>query len=223
MLSSKIDNGSDQYTYLASLGIRTGTDGQLAIKDSSRLEEAIRENLDEVINLFTDTGQTSTEGIEFVSAGTDAKEGTAYDVRITQAATRGTYTGVNINDPGSTPLVLDSTNNRLKLTVNGVVSNEIVLTAKTYNSVDELVKELQTRIDSDLKIGTSGLTVSWLDEDGGDGQLVLTSSTYGSSSKISIDRTIDNTASTILGLGSGVAVNGSVPLRLKASISESGR
>lgn len=207
ILSSKIDNGSDNYNYLSSIGIRTGTDGQLSIKDSSRLENAIRENLHDVIDLFTDTGQTSTEGIEFVSAGTDAKEGQAYSVEITQAATRGTFTGVNINDPGSTPLVLDSTNNRLKLTVNGVVSNEIVLTAKTYNSTDELVKELQTRIDNDLKIGSSGLVVTWQD-DGGDGQLVLSSSTYGSASKISVDRTIDNNAATALGLAAGVAVDG---------------
>jgi len=208
VLSSKISNDSDTYNYLSSIGIRTNADGQLSIKDSARLEEAIRENLDEVIDLFTDTGRTSSEGIEFVSAGTDTKEGREFDVVITQAATRGTFTGVSISDPGSTALILDETNNRLKLTVDGVISNEIVLTAKNYDSVDELVREIQTRIDSDLKIGSTGVTVAWEESDGGGGNLVFTSSKYGSVSKISVDRTIDNNAATILGLGAGIAING---------------
>jgi flagellar hook-associated protein 2 len=129
-------------------------------------------------------------------------------VNITQAATRGTYAGVDIDDPGSSVLVLDSTNNRLKFTIDGIVSNEIVLTAKSYESTDELVRELQQRLDSDTKVGITGVTVSWEETSSGRGHLVLTSSKYGKNSRISIDRSIANGADVALGLAAGVAVNG---------------
>jgi len=208
LLSSTVNNETEQYRHLSSIGIRTGSDGKLSIKDGSRFEEALREDLDDVIALFTDTGYASTGAIQLVSASTDSREGTDYDVDITQAATQGIYTGVNITDPSSSSLVLDSTNNRLKIIVNGKESDEIVLTAKSYDTTTELVNELQLRIDSDLKVGTAGLEVSWVDSGGGEGHIVLTSSSYGKSSKVSVDTSIDNSAAVMLGLGAGVATDG---------------
>ena len=208
LVSSRVNAESERYRHLSSIGIRTGQDGKLTIRDSSRLEEALREDLDEVIALFTDSGYASSGGIEFVSSSGATREGEDYAVNVTRAATQGTYTGVGIDDPGVTPLVLSSTNNRLLIRVNGKLSNEIVLSAKTYDSAAELVNELQQRIDSDQKIGSIGVEVSWVDLGNGEGQLVLTDSTYGSKSTISIDTTVSNSAAVAVGLAAGVAING---------------
>jgi len=208
LFSTAVNTETDQFQYLSSIGIRTGADGKMSIKDSGRLEDALRENLDDVIALFTDSGYASTSAIELVLATTDSREGENYDVDITQAAAQGYYTGVGLTDPGSSSLVLDSTNNRLKITVNGRESEEIVLTAKSYDSSTELVNELQLRIDSDRSIGTAGLTVSWVDDGGGNGHLVLTSSAYGKTSKVAVNTSIDNNAAILLGLGAGVTTDG---------------
>jgi len=207
-LGSRVNGLDSKYNQLYSVGIRTGVDGKLSIKDSGRLEEALRENLDEVINLFADSGSSSSTVIEFVTAGTNAKLGEDYAVDITQAATQGYFRGGGIDDPTSTPLILDSSNNRLKLSINGVESDELILTAKTYDSSAELVSEIQDKIDNDLKIGSRGLTVEWIESGTGMGYLELTSSTYGSASKVGIMTSISSSAFSILGLASGAGSEG---------------
>jgi len=208
LVSSTVNAGSERYRHLSSVGIRTGLDGQLSIKDSSRLEQALREDLDDVIALFTDSGYASSGAIEMVSAAPDAHEGEDYAVDITQAATQGRYTGTTITDPGITPLILDTTNNRLRLVVNGRTSDEIVLTAKSYDTVAELVNELQMRIDGDAGIGSLGVKASWAEDEAGSGHLVLTSSTYGSNSTVNLDTTISNSAAAAIGLAAGTAITG---------------
>jgi flagellar hook-associated protein 2 len=208
MLASRVDGLDSKYNQLYSVGIRTGVDGKLSIKDSSRLEEALRENLDEVINLFADSGSSSSTSIEFVSAGTSSKLGEGYAVDITQVATQGYFRGGGIDDPASSPLVLDSSNNRLKFSINGVESDELILTAKTYNSSAELVSEIQDKIDNDQKIGSRGLTVEWIDSGAGNGFLELTSSTYGSASKVGIVTSIPSSAFAIIGLATGAGSEG---------------
>jgi flagellar hook-associated protein 2 len=193
---------------MSSIGIRTGANGELSIKDNASLEEAIRDNLDDVVALFGDSGYASTAGIELVTASTDSKEGEDYAVEITRAATRGTWTGTEFTNPAAEVLVLDSSNNRLKITVNGRESDEIILAAKSYESTTELIGELQRKIDADLKIGAAGLQVEWVEDEMGSGHLVLTSAAYGKTSKVSVDTTMANNAAASLGLAAGVAVNG---------------
>ncbi|MEW5797147.1 MAG: flagellar filament capping protein FliD [Candidatus Zixiibacteriota bacterium] len=208
LVSSRVNTDSERYRYLSSIGIRTGLDGKLTIKDSNRLEEALRNDLDEVISLFTDSGHASNAGIEFVSATADTVEGDDYAVDITRAATQGALTGTNIADPAVTPLVLDSTNNRLRIRVNGKLSDEIVLSARTYESTTELIAELQSRIDSDSRIGSAGVTVSWVESAVGTGHLVLTSDTYGSKSTVSVDTTVSNGVAGVIGLSGAVSAAG---------------
>jgi len=197
-----------KYNQLASMGIRSGVNGQLSIKNSSALDKALRENLDEVISLFTDTGMADSTFIEFVSSTSDTIVGSDYDVEITQAATQGRLQGSGIADPGITPLTLTAAHNRLKLSVDGLHSNEIILAEKSYNSTEELVKELQEKIDNDEKIGGRGLTVEWVESGSGMGFLNLTSSTYGSGSKVSLITSVSSSAYASLGLISGVSRDG---------------
>lgn len=208
VLSQRLAGLTGQYSQLLAIGIRTGTDGQLYIKDSAKLESALRENIDNVINVFTSSGTTSTDKFEFVSAGTKSRVGEKFDIDITQAATQGRFQAGLITDPGTTPLTLTAANNRMKLSVDGLESNEIILSEKTYQSSEELVAEIQSRIDADTKVGGRGLTVSWVDAATGTGYLQFHSSTYGSTSKVNVIPAVPSPATTILGLASGFSQNG---------------
>ena len=206
--TGRIGGLDSKYNQLASVGIRSGVNGQLSIKSNSALEEALKEDLDEVVRLFTDSGASNSSYMEFISSTADTKVGSDYQVNITQAATRGRLQGSGISDPGLTPLTLTSANNRLKLLVDGLYSDEIILSEKTYNSSEELVKEIQEKIDNDEKIGSRGLTVEWVDSGSGMGYLNLTSSTYGSGSKVGLITSIPSSAFVALGLITGVSRDG---------------
>lgn len=208
VLSSKLSGLQGQYSQLLSIGIRTGTEGQLYIKDQSKLEAALRENIDNVQDIFTSSGSTTTDKIEFMASGSKSKVGQQFQVDITQAATKGRFQAKLITDPASTPLTLTSANNRIKLSVDGLESNEIVLSEKAYLSSEELVAEIQARVDADSKIGSRGLTVSWVPSANGTGYVQFQSSTYGSTSRVNVIQAVPSSAATLLGLASGFSQNG---------------
>jgi flagellar hook-associated protein 2 len=205
---SKIEGIDSKYNQMAAVGIRTNTDGTLSVKDSSALQTALETDLDAVIRLFTNSGAANSTFIEFVSSTADTAEGESYNVDITQAATHGSYRGGGITDPATTPLTLTAANNKLKFSVDGILSNEIALSERAYNSSDELVRELQEKIDNDAKIGKRGLTAEWVSTGTGTGYIELTSSVYGSSSSVNIVTSIANSGLTALGLTSGKGVAG---------------
>jgi len=208
VLASPVRGLEGKYNNLYAIGIRTTATGTLAIVNDSWLEEALRNNLEDVIKLFSSSGSSSNNFIEFVSSTAETKPGENYEVDITTAATRGRFQGGGIADPAVTPITLNSSNNRLKLIVDGLMSNELVLTEKTYDSVEELVQEIQSKIDSDDNIGNRGLTVEWVESGSGTGYLNFTSSIYGSNSKVQTVTSITNSAYTVLGLAGGASHTG---------------
>ena len=175
----KMEDLDGETQLLSQLGIRHNSDGQLQIMDPSALSEALEENLAEVVSFFTNSASSTNSKISYLSANskTEVPEN-GFEVKITQAATTGHLQGASIADPANTPLVLDDTNNMIKLRIDGLVSEEIALTQKTYNSFDELVTELQARIDEDDKIGSRDVTVEYVDL-GETGYIKINSSTYG--------------------------------------------
>jgi flagellar hook-associated protein 2 len=207
-LGSIVPGITTKFNQLYSIGIRTTGSGVVSITDSSRLEDAIRNNPDEVVKLFTNSGNSSNNGIEYLSSTTATKISTALNVNITQAATKGGFTGSSFVSPATNPITLTDTTDTLKLKVDGLISDEIVLTPKTYQTPDELVSEIQTRINADEKIGTRGVKVEWVDDGNGNGHLSFNSASYGSTSKIELDNSIGNSAYSSLGLSTGTAVVG---------------
>jgi len=205
VLASAVNGLEGKHTNLYAIGIHTMATGTLSIVSSSRLEDALENNLDEVIKLFSSSGSSSSNFIEFISSTAETKTGEDYEVDITRAAAHGRFQGSGIADPSVTPITLDSSNNRLKFVVDGLTSNEIILTEKTYNSADELVQEIQLKIDSDDSIGNRGLTVEWVESGSGTGYLNFISSTYGSTSKVQTVSAITNPAYTVLGLANGAS------------------
>ncbi len=199
---------TSKFNQLYSIGIRTTGSGVVAITDTNRLEDAIRNNPDDVIKLFTDSGNSSNTGIEFLSSTSSTKDSTPFNVNITQAATKGGFTGDSMISPLTNPLNITDTTDTIKLKVDGLVSDEITLTPKIYQTPDELISELQTRINNDAKIGNRGVKVAWVDEGNGYGHLTFSSSSYGSTSKIELDKSIGNAAYSVLGLNTGTVVLG---------------
>jgi flagellar hook-associated protein 2 len=207
MIAQPVAGLDQSLNAFSAIGIRTNSSGELAIKDESKLTEALENDYAAVVKLFTDAGNSSREGISFVSGGSDIIGGSTFTVDITQAATHGYLQGQTIADPGDGSLTLTAANNKLKLRVDGIVSNELTLSARTYASGEDLADELQTRINADTKIGGYGVSVEWVDL-GDTGYLKLSSSTYGSTSKVEVVASISNNAMTTLGLGAGVSHSG---------------
>ncbi|MDZ4722878.1 MAG: flagellar filament capping protein FliD [candidate division Zixibacteria bacterium] len=207
-LGNKVKGLTGKYTQLFSVGIRTGLDGKLSLKDSARLDEALRNNLDEVINLFADSGTSIGSGVEYVASTAQSKAGEEYDVNVTSAAAKGQYLSSGFADPSLTPITLTSSNNRIKLSVNGIDSNDIVLTANTYNSSTQLITELQQKIDADEKIGKLGMSVSWVDNGSGTGYIKLESSTFGSNSRVNTISSVSSSALANLALATGSSIGG---------------
>jgi len=193
-----VDNLTQNIDALSAIGIRSDSKGLLRIADSATFEKAVKENNDALKVLFGDNITSDRPEVTFLTAGNDTKAGKDYKVDITQAATRGTLVGATIPDPAATPLVIDSTNSKLTLKVDGKTSNQILLTEGTYSSFDQLTREIQKRIDADSEIGKLGLVVSST-ASSGNGTITLTSGSYGSSSTIGVD-TANSTAGQILGL-----------------------
>jgi flagellar hook-associated protein 2 len=208
VMGDRIEGLTSNYNQLATIGIRTGSDGKISIKDSAAFDKALENNLDEVIDLFANSGSTSTNFLEFISATADTEIGENYDVEITQAATQGIFKATTITDLATTPFTLTSANNRLKFSINNIVSDEIILTEKEYNSTAELIDELQEKIDADAKIGSRGLTAEWISTSATTGYVQLTSSSYGEGSTVGIETSISSSAFSILGLAGGVGKEG---------------
>jgi flagellar hook-associated protein 2 len=196
------------YRMLADLGIRFGSDGRLSIADSVKLRTAISDDLDEVIRVFATSGESSHGKISFLAAAADTVESPdGYEVKITQAATRGRRRGDVIADPSITPLVIDESNKNFKLMVNGINSGNMILDKGTYNSFAELAAELQEKIDADEKIGRLGVEVSFTDV-GEEGYLQIFSGNYGESSEVVLGSGIQDTVFDILGLSTGTSYKG---------------
>ncbi|MEW6413017.1 MAG: flagellar filament capping protein FliD [Candidatus Zixiibacteriota bacterium] len=207
-ISAVIDGIEGEYNQLRTIGIRTNGDGTLYLSDSSKLENALRNNLDDVISLFASAGDSSSSFIEFVSSTSKTKIGEALEVDITQVATHGRFQGGGITSPSTSGITLSNTNNRLRVKVDGLTSNELILAARTYTSGAELAREIQNQIDADSKIGNRGMTVEWIETGATTGYLNFESSTYGTGSKIEMITSQTNSAYTLLGLATGVSHEG---------------
>ncbi len=202
--TSIVSGLQDGIKNLAAIGIRSDADGRLTISNSALLLDSIKNDYDNVIKLFTDSGESNSSMIEFLSAGQKTVAGKDFDIEITQAATQGSLQGATIADPSASPLTLTDSNNVLKFRIDGIISSDLVLSARTYNSGEELANEIQTRINADSKINSRGINVEWVDL-GNTGYLKITGGSYGSKSKVEIYTAATNTAYNTLGLSGGLS------------------
>lgn len=185
---------------LTSVGLSFTDNGRLQF-DQSKLQDALNGEIDgvdadDVKKLFSLGGESTNSGISFLLGSSRTKgSATAYGVDITQAAEQASITGTT-NLAAST--VITSSNRTLTLDLDGK-STTVTLTAGTYTA-QQLADHLESVINDsedlpgrEIKVGLNG------------SKLVLTSASYGSSSKVAIT---GGTSVTDLGLTTSLTDTG---------------
>ena len=165
---------------LADVGITTNFETGSLEFDREEFMEQLKANPDDVTALFAEQGRATDSQVEFVRSGVNTEPGT-YDINVTQAATQGTLTG---NAAATFPVTIDGTNDEFSLLVNGDTSVNLQLTQQTYNSAQDLVDEIQAQLNSNNALNASDGSVQV--SLGAGGELVFSSSTYGSESSVTL-------------------------------------
>lgn len=190
ILTQKLEFADGGVSSLSDIGVTFQRDGTLAI-NSSKLDSVLADPTKNVAGLFAIMGVPSDSLVSYAGSSSNTQPG-RYGLNITQIATQGTATGSAVLNDDATKTTIGNSNNTLTLKLNGVAAT-ITLTAGTYTR-DELVAELQSKINSDASYKALGHKVSVSQSSG---VLKLTSTIYGSSSSILV--TGGNAASALFG------------------------
>ncbi len=185
MLTTTMGSNPNGFSNLTQIGIGFQKDGTLAV-DSTKLNAALNSNYQSVANLFVAAGNATDNLVSYTSASSSTKAGT-YGLNITQLATQGTAVGSTA--AGLT--ITSGSNDTLSLTIDGT-STSVTIPAGTYTA-SALATQLQTLINGSAPISGAGKSVTVSQNAG---VLTLISSSYGSSSSVSVG---GNAASNLLG------------------------
>lgn len=168
------------YTALTNVGVRTNLDGSIGL-DEGDFSDAFENNFDLVKTLFTPRTSSDSSLITVTNSGNNSVPGT-YAVNVSSEASKGELVLTTLAGP---PVSFDSTGNdyTFEVTVDGVESGVISVTADTVFTPQEMAAELQSQINSDSALSETGssVTVAW-DTD----HFVFTSDEFGSSSTVEI-------------------------------------
>ncbi len=182
-------------TSLSQIGVSFQKDGTLAL-DSTRFEAAMATGFDQVSGLFAALGRPTDSLITYGGASDKTAAGN-YAVLITQLATRGSLSG---SQPAGLTITT-GVNDTLIVSVDGVTAS-IVLGAGTYASADALAAEVQNKLNGNVNLAESGLSVVVTQSAGA---LDISSTRYGSGSAVAVSS--GNGATGLLG-ASPVSVSG---------------
>jgi len=178
---------------LRQAGISLKADGSLSV-DAAKLA-AVAKSADGIGRLFGSIAKATDSAVSAAVSGTATTTG-SYALNVSQLATRGTLAGSG----AATLDIVAGTNDTLDVTVDGITAT-ITLAAKTYASADALATEVQSKINGATAIANGGSQVKVANSGG---VLTLTSTRYGSASKVAL---AGNGASAIVG-GSPLATLG---------------
>ncbi|MCS6923226.1 MAG: flagellar filament capping protein FliD, partial [Fimbriimonadales bacterium] len=168
---SAVPNLQDGLRVLAQVGVQLGQDGKLSFNES-RFNQAITQDLQGVIRLFTASGRTTDPNITFVSATDKTKPSpqAGYEVVITQVATRATATA-------SVAQTAPSTESET-LTFSGALfgNNPVSLVIRAGSTQQDIVNQ----INNDPRLRNR--VVASVE----DGKLVIRAVNYGSASNFTV-------------------------------------
>lgn len=189
-------------TSLSQIGVSFQKDGTLAL-DSTRFQAAMETGFDQVSGLFTALGRP-TDSLVTYGGAMDKTAAGNYAVSITGLATRGSLSG---SQPAGLTITA-GVNDTLIVSVDGVTAS-IVLGAGTYASADALAAEVQNKLNGNVNLVESGLSVAVAQSAGA---LGISSTRYGSGSTVAVSG--GNGAAGLLGADpvsvSGVDVAGTI-------------
>lgn len=152
---------------LADIGISFDRDGQLEL-DSTKLSEAISNNMQAVSSLFSEGG-TSSDPLINVTSSSDSTQTGNYDLNITQLAERATVTGgaatFSTDQRVAGDRLLDSTAAltidaaaSFDLEIGGVVQTiDLSSVAGTYTDKDAVASAIQAVIDTKFTAGEASI------------------------------------------------------------------
>ena len=199
-----------KYRSLTELGVNTDRTNDFLLEfDPAIFSKAMQEDRESVISILAKSGDASDAQIRYVNDSVNTQAGT-YGVEITQLATKAIYTGGSVAGLDfASPVIIDASNNNFSLNLNG--KNEaITLLEGSYASGDELAKQIALQINSNDTYKKFAYSVS-VDYSAADKNFSITSSKFGTDSKLSFSATDSNTANTlgfnILGKGTYEGVN----------------
>jgi flagellar hook-associated protein 2 len=178
MIAQPVSGATGAITSLADIGILTNRDGTLEF-DRTKLQQALQADPEAVGKLFAASMSATDSLVQYVSSNDKTPEGT-WDLFVSQAAQKASLNSATLG--GSSSITLDSSNNTLDITVDGVDSNTITLATGTYTKA-QLATLLQDAINRDSNIAAKGGKVS-VQYDSTNDQFVITSDKYGSASSI---------------------------------------
>ena len=196
LLNNRLEHLPGSIKSFANLGIFTNRDGTLEINETNsalpKFSEVIKDNIADVADFFTATGSTSDSQVSFTSSNSLTQPGT-YAIEVSQLATMGTLTGLTVNNLDVSSA---NENDTFKVRIDGILSNDIVIANKLYDSIADLATELQSKINSDSTLLDKGVSVI-VTEDAG--KLKIESSKYGATSSVAFTE-VDTNFLTDLGI-----------------------
>jgi flagellar hook-associated protein 2 len=174
-----------EFGSLAEIGLKTSATGEYSL-DTDKFTKLLDSDPDSIKALFTALGVPADADIKYVGAASTTKTG-VYAVDITQLADAAYYSGSGaLPDFGlGNTLTLNSSNNTLRLEINGINTGDLTLTEGVYTSGDALASELQARINGSTSVVNAGTSVKVTYSADTDA-LTISSTVIGSSSKVQI-------------------------------------
>jgi flagellar hook-associated protein 2 len=199
-LGAAANGYSGTFTRLAEIGISATSEGKLSVNDT-KLTAALSSSLDNVAAVLTRFAEPSAgSGIRSVSV-TDSVAKGSYAVAVSSMATSGSKSSSSLSAPNT----INSGNDTLKLTIDGVESGTITLAQQSYASLSALATELQTKINADttLRASEKGASVSVVGS-----TIEISSNSVGSTSSIKLNNGTGDSTLTTLGFDTNVSTNG---------------
>ncbi len=206
----------EKYRSLADIGIYTDQNDDFFYKiNSEKLTAALNDEAEVVTKLFASGKESSDPFVEFFYTTSDTEPGD-YAIEITQLASQAKLFGqTGAGFDFTVPVSIGDSADSLNLTIDGTTAT-VELTHGSYATGSELAEMIQSSINGDDTFANKGKSVSVFYNDT-DKRLELTSSTYGSSSSLSIN-SVDTTLATLTGLGT--AGQGAISGNYFSSLSE---
>ncbi len=184
---------------MADIGIITRRDGGLEL-NAERLNDALERDPEAVAALFSPTGIVDGEGFRYDSNRSTTENG-RYAVNVSELAARGRFNGAAI---GGGPITIDEGDNTFRVSVDGTRSEVLTLRPGTYDTPEDLARELQALINGSETLRDEGRSVSVAFD--GDGFSFI-SQRYGSASTV-VFSSVAAGLDAALGLAGGEAVDG---------------
>lgn len=179
LLSSAITGLTGSVASLPDIGIKTQADGTLSL-NKNKLDAALTTNHNGVVSLFAVNGVPTNSSVIYAGSTTDTQAG-SHDIQVTTAAQQALIAGA-----AAPSMIVDATNNSIKVSVDGTTSGTINLTSADYTAnPSQLAAELQSKINGDSALKAAGVSVT-VGYDSVTGNFSMNSQSYGSTSIVEL-------------------------------------